>query len=74
MTASGHRFIVEVDGLECELVYRLAGSVMTITHTGVPDPLAGRGIGDLLMGRRWTLPVLQAGRCCRPVRMRRPSC
>lgn len=47
---SGRRFSVEVDGLECELVYRLAGSVMTITHTGVPAPLAGHGIGALLMG------------------------
>ena len=48
--STGHRFSVEVDGLECELVYRLAGSVMTITHTGVPEQLAGRGIGAQLMG------------------------
>ena len=46
----GHRFSVEVDGLLCELVYRLAGSVMTIVHTGVPEQLAGRGIGAQLMG------------------------
>jgi len=48
-TAS-HRFSVEVDGLHGELDYRLAGSVMTITHTGVPEQLAGRGIGARLMG------------------------
>lgn len=45
----GHRFSVEVDGLVCELDYRVAGTVMTITHTRVPESLAGRGIASLLM-------------------------
>ena len=44
-----HRFSVEVDRLQCELDYRLAGSVMTITHTGVPERVAGRGIAGQLM-------------------------
>lgn len=47
---TAHRFSVEVEGLQCELVYRVAGSVMTITHTGVPEQLAGRGIAAKLMG------------------------
>ena len=47
--SSAHRFSVEVDGLQCELDYRLVDSVMTITHTGVPDSLAGRGIASQLM-------------------------
>lgn len=42
------RFVVVVDGVECELVYRLHDGVMTITHTGVPEAVGGRGIaGDL---------------------------
>ncbi len=47
--STAHRFSVEVEGLQCELDYRVAGSVMTITHTGVPEQLAGRGIAAQLM-------------------------
>ena len=43
------RFSVEVEGQVSELIYRLAGSMMRITHTGVPEPVAGRGIGAALM-------------------------
>ena len=42
------RFETRVDGHECELDYRLAGNVMTITHTGVPVPVEGRGIASAL--------------------------
>ena len=42
-------FRLEVDGHACELLYRLRGSVMTIRHTGVPDAVAGRGIGAALV-------------------------
>ena len=42
--ASRHRFETSVDGHGCELDYRLAGDVMTITHTGVPSAVGGRGI------------------------------
>jgi uncharacterized protein len=44
-------FRVDVDGHECELDYRLDGKTMTITHTGVPDAVAGRGIANLLTRR-----------------------
>ena len=43
-----HRFTTTVDGQTCELDYRLAGNIMTITHTGVPEALAGRGIASVL--------------------------
>ena len=39
-----HRFGVQVEGQDCELDYRLVDGVMTITHTGVPQALSGRGI------------------------------
>ena len=38
------RFETTVDGYDCEIDYRLSGQVMTITHTGVPAPVGGRGI------------------------------
>ena len=43
------RFSSTVDGQTCQLDYRLAGNTMTITHTGVPEALAGRGIAAALM-------------------------
>ena len=39
-----HRFETTVEGRDCEIDYRLSGKVMTITHTGVPAPVGGRGI------------------------------
>jgi predicted GNAT family acetyltransferase len=44
----GHRFLVVVDGHHCVLEYRLSGSVMTITFTGVPAEVGGRGIAAKL--------------------------
>jgi predicted GNAT family acetyltransferase len=41
---SAHRFISLVEGQLCVLEYRLEGDTMTITHTGVPSSLGGRGI------------------------------
>ena len=38
------RFETTVEGYDCELDYKLAGEVMTITHTGVPAPVGNRGI------------------------------
>jgi predicted GNAT family acetyltransferase len=38
------RFEIEVDGHRCDLDYSLDGTMMTITHTGVPDAVGGRGI------------------------------
>ena len=44
-----HRFHVEVEGSSCVLDYRLTDSIMTITHTGVPSEVGGRGIAAQLM-------------------------
>jgi predicted GNAT family acetyltransferase len=46
---AAHRFTVEVDGERGVLDYALDGDTMTITHTGVPKPIAGRGIAGELM-------------------------
>lgn len=46
---AARRFHVDVGGLESELVYRLADSVMRIVHTGVPAPLEGQGIAAALV-------------------------
>ena len=45
---SARRFDTVVDGQHCELDYRLDGKVMTITHTGVPVAVEGRGIASAL--------------------------
>ncbi len=44
-----HRFHTSVDGHGAQLDYRLAGTVMTIVHTGVPDEISGRGVAAELM-------------------------
>jgi len=46
--AAARRFETVVDGQHCELDYRLDGQVMTITHTGVPVPVEGRGIASAM--------------------------
>lgn len=43
------RFSTRVDGVECELDYTLADGVMTITHTGVPVAVGGRGVAGELV-------------------------
>ncbi|MEP7311442.1 MAG: GNAT family N-acetyltransferase [Pseudomonadota bacterium] len=47
--AKARKFSVEVDGEYCELDYLLAGKIMTITHTGVPQAVGGRGIAAALV-------------------------
>jgi uncharacterized protein len=47
--AAAHRFSTQVDGLTAVLDYHLADGVMTITHTGVPAAIGGRGIAAELM-------------------------
>lgn len=42
------RFVAEVEGQECVIDYKLSGTTMTITHTGVPASLGGRGIASQL--------------------------
>jgi len=43
------RFYTQVDGHLCVLDYTLHGLTMTITHTGVPEVVGGRGIAAQLM-------------------------
>jgi hypothetical protein len=45
----GKKFTTEVEGHQAELDYTLAGHVMTITHTRVPEAIGGRGIAADLM-------------------------
>lgn len=42
-------FVAIVDGHRCVLDYRLSGNTMTITHTGVPTAVGGRGIAGELV-------------------------
>jgi predicted GNAT family acetyltransferase len=44
-----NRFELQVDGETAVLDYRLDGGVMTLTHTGVPGALEGRGVGTTLV-------------------------
>jgi uncharacterized protein len=43
------RLVLDMDGLTSELVYRVTGDELVIVHTGVPDDLAGHGIGGQLV-------------------------
>lgn len=42
------RFLASVDGVEAHLDYRLEGELMVITHTQVPEAIAGRGVAGKL--------------------------
>jgi hypothetical protein len=46
---NAHQFTTEVEGHRAELDYTVAGRVMTITHTRVPQEIGGRGIAAELM-------------------------
>jgi uncharacterized protein len=52
---SAHRFETTVDGFTCELDYTLHAQVMTITHTGVPSKVGGRGIASELVRAAYEL-------------------
>ena len=43
------RFRTFVEGHRAELNYRLEGEDLVITHTGVPEPVEGRGIAAALV-------------------------
>ena len=46
------QFIADVEGRRAVLDYTICGDVMTITHTGVPAAIGGRGIaGELVRAR-----------------------
>jgi len=44
-----HRLSVELEGQTGLLDYELDGTVMSITHTRVPEPIGGRGVAAELM-------------------------
>lgn len=44
-----HRFETREEDMPCLLEYTLADGVMTITHTGVPAAVGGRGIAAALV-------------------------
>jgi uncharacterized protein len=44
-----HRFVVHEDGAVAELVYRTEPGRLILVHTGVPEALAGRGVGGRLV-------------------------
>lgn len=44
-----HRLQATVEGRACVLDYVIQDQVMTITHTGVPPALRGRGIAAVLV-------------------------
>ncbi len=46
---AAHQFSTQVDGHRAELDYTVADGVMTITHTGVPPAIGGRGVAAELM-------------------------
>lgn len=43
------RFTYAEEGHEAELTYGVEGNRMTLLHTGVPDELAGKGVGGRLV-------------------------
>ena len=47
--AAARRFAVEVDGHRAQLEYQLHGDTLTITHTGVPEAIGGRGLAARLV-------------------------
>lgn len=44
-----HRFSIEVDGHEAELIYAPEDGAIAIVHTGVPREIEGRGIAGELV-------------------------
>ena len=46
------RYLARVDGHEAEMTYTRSGErTIIIDHTGVPEPLRGRGVGEALVAR-----------------------
>ncbi|KRB61896.1 acetyltransferase [Rhizobium sp. Root708] len=47
--ASGGRYVVDLDGHQAEMTFsRTNAKLIIIDHTGVPDALRGKGIGQAL--------------------------
>lgn len=48
-TQSGGRYVAEIDGYYAEMTYsRASPRLIIIDHTGVPDGLRGKGVGQAL--------------------------
>ncbi|MEM5474612.1 GNAT family N-acetyltransferase [Hoeflea sp. AS60] len=48
-TSSGGRYIASLDGVEAEMTFsRASPQMIIIDHTGVPDSLRGKGVGQAL--------------------------
>ena len=48
-TKSGGRYVADVEGHEAEMTYsRTSDKLIIIDHTGVPDALRGKGVGQAL--------------------------
>jgi predicted GNAT family acetyltransferase len=43
------RLVLDVDGFEAELIYRQQADRLFLIHTGVPDPIGGRGLAARLV-------------------------
>jgi uncharacterized protein len=43
------RFEFISDGAEAELIYRIRAGRLVLVHTGVPEEMAGRGVGGMLV-------------------------
>ena len=51
-SASKGRYRARLDDVEAEMTYSIAGAhTIIIDHTGVPDALRGRGVGQALVRR-----------------------
>ena len=47
--ASGGRYVATLDGAEAEMTFsRASPKMIIIDHTGVPDSLRGKGVGQAL--------------------------
>ena len=46
---SENRFLLQTEGMEAQLVYRLRGDRLFLVHTEVPEALGGRGIAGQLV-------------------------
>ncbi|WP_166211116.1 GNAT family N-acetyltransferase [Cognatiluteimonas telluris] len=47
--AAQQRFETTVDGVRAELDYEQRGDVLSLTHTGVPAAIGGRGVAGALV-------------------------
>jgi len=49
VTTSGGRYVAELEGHQAEMTYsRTSPKLVIIDHTGVPDALRGKGVGQAL--------------------------